>query len=104
MFAAILSIILFASISVTLLQRLEQRIFRPEMRSACDTPRNQPQEGELITGREEPAVRVVDVTMDFAGGVRALEDVSFALPKGELRASSVPAAAADSPRSRSSRA
>jgi ABC-type nitrate/sulfonate/bicarbonate transport system permease component len=32
MFAAILSIILFASISVTLLQRLEQRIFRPEMR------------------------------------------------------------------------
>jgi hypothetical protein len=34
MFAAILSIILFASISVTLLQRLEQRIFRPEMRSA----------------------------------------------------------------------
>jgi NitT/TauT family transport system permease protein len=33
MFAAILSIILFASISVTLLQRLEQHIFRPEMRS-----------------------------------------------------------------------
>ena len=29
-------------------------------------------------------MRVVDVTMDFAGGVRALEDVSFALPKGEL--------------------
>ena len=49
-----------------------------------DTPRNQPQEDELITGREEPAVRVVDVTMDFAGGVRALEDVDFALPKGEL--------------------
>jgi ABC-type nitrate/sulfonate/bicarbonate transport system permease component len=34
MFAAILSIILFASISVTLLQRLEQHLFRPEMRSA----------------------------------------------------------------------
>ncbi len=49
-----------------------------------DTPRNQHQEGALATGREEPAVRVVDVTMDFAGGVRALEDVSFALPKGEL--------------------
>ena len=32
MFAAILSIILFATISVTLLQRLELRIFRPEMR------------------------------------------------------------------------
>jgi NitT/TauT family transport system ATP-binding protein len=29
-------------------------------------------------------VCVVDVTMDFAGGVRALEAVSFALPKGEL--------------------
>src|SRR5919108_5461073 len=49
-----------------------------------DTPRNQRQEGELITGQEEPAVRVVDVTMDFAGGGRALEDVSFGLPKGEL--------------------
>ena len=45
-----------------------------------DTPRNQHQvEGALVTGREEPAVRVVDVTMDFAGGVRALEDVDFAL-------------------------
>ncbi len=32
MFAAILSIILFASISISLLQRLELRIFRPEMR------------------------------------------------------------------------
>jgi NitT/TauT family transport system ATP-binding protein len=49
-----------------------------------DTPRYQHQEGALATGREEPAVRVVDVTMDFAGGVRALENVNFALPKGEL--------------------
>jgi len=32
MFAAILSIILVASVSVTLLQRAEQRLFRPEMR------------------------------------------------------------------------
>ncbi len=32
MFASILSIILFASVSVTLLQRLELRLFRPEMR------------------------------------------------------------------------
>ncbi|MGH3342415.1 MAG: ABC transporter permease [Carbonactinosporaceae bacterium] len=32
MFASILSIVLFASVSLTLLQRLEQRIFRPEMR------------------------------------------------------------------------
>lgn len=32
MFATILSIILFASVSVTLLQRLELRLFRPEMR------------------------------------------------------------------------
>lgn len=32
MFASILSIILVASISVTLLQRVEQRLFRPEMR------------------------------------------------------------------------
>jgi ABC-type nitrate/sulfonate/bicarbonate transport system permease component len=33
MFAAILSIIVVASVSVTLLQRLEQRLFRPEMRA-----------------------------------------------------------------------
>lgn len=32
MFASILSIIIVASVSVTLLQRLEQRLFRPEMR------------------------------------------------------------------------
>lgn len=32
MFATILSIIVVASVSVTLLQRLEQRLFRPEMR------------------------------------------------------------------------
>jgi NitT/TauT family transport system permease protein len=34
MFASILSIIVFASVSVTLLQTLERRIFRPEMRPA----------------------------------------------------------------------
>ncbi len=33
MFAAILSIILVASISITLLQRAEHRLFRPEMRA-----------------------------------------------------------------------
>jgi hypothetical protein len=33
MFAAILSIILVASISVTLLQNLERRLFRPELRA-----------------------------------------------------------------------
>ncbi|MFC7493612.1 MULTISPECIES: ABC transporter permease [unclassified Nocardioides] len=32
MFAAILSIIIFASVSISLLQRLELRLFRPEMR------------------------------------------------------------------------
>jgi ABC-type nitrate/sulfonate/bicarbonate transport system permease component len=35
MFAAILSIILVASISVTLLQNLERRLFRPELRPAA---------------------------------------------------------------------
>jgi ABC-type nitrate/sulfonate/bicarbonate transport system permease component len=33
MYAAILSIILVASVSITLLQRLEQRLFRPELRA-----------------------------------------------------------------------
>jgi NitT/TauT family transport system ATP-binding protein len=32
----------------------------------------------------EPAVRVVDVTKEFAGGVRALDGVSFDVPRGEL--------------------
>src|SRR5688500_8094584 len=32
MFAAIFSIIIFASVSISLLQRLELRLFRPEMR------------------------------------------------------------------------
>jgi NitT/TauT family transport system permease protein len=34
MFASIFSIVLFASVSLTLLQRLEHRIFRPELRPA----------------------------------------------------------------------
>lgn len=34
MFAAILSIVVFASVSLTLLQQLEHRLFRPEMRPA----------------------------------------------------------------------
>lgn len=33
MFASILSIVIFASLSITLLQALEERIFRPEMRN-----------------------------------------------------------------------
>jgi NitT/TauT family transport system permease protein len=33
MFAAILSIVILASVSITLLQRVEQRVFRPEMRA-----------------------------------------------------------------------
>ena len=34
--------------------------------------------------RREPAVRVVEVTKEFAGGVRALDGVSFDVPRGEL--------------------
>ena len=34
MFASILSIIIVASVTVTLLQRLELRLFRPELRPA----------------------------------------------------------------------
>jgi hypothetical protein len=33
MYAAILSIILVASVTITLLARLEHRLFRPELRS-----------------------------------------------------------------------
>jgi NitT/TauT family transport system ATP-binding protein len=32
----------------------------------------------------EPAVRVIDVTKEFDGGVRALDGVSFDVPRGEL--------------------
>ena len=39
---------------------------------------------EAAGGSREIAVRVSNLTKDFPGGVRALEDVSFDLPKGEL--------------------
>ena len=32
----------------------------------------------------EPAVRVMNLTKEYSGGIRALEDVSFDMPKGEL--------------------
>ena len=35
-------------------------------------------------GGRGPAVRVVDVTKEFAGGVRALDGVTFDVPRGEL--------------------
>jgi NitT/TauT family transport system ATP-binding protein len=35
-------------------------------------------------GADEPAVRVVELTKDFPGGVRALEGVTFDVPAGEL--------------------
>jgi NitT/TauT family transport system ATP-binding protein len=35
-------------------------------------------------GGREPAVRVVELTKEFAGGVRALGGVSFDVPRGEL--------------------
>jgi NitT/TauT family transport system ATP-binding protein len=34
--------------------------------------------------RREPAVRVIDLTKEFPGGVRALGGVSFDVPRGEL--------------------
>jgi NitT/TauT family transport system ATP-binding protein len=38
----------------------------------------------LGEGGREPAVRVADVTKEFPGGVRALDGVSFDVPRGEL--------------------
>jgi NitT/TauT family transport system ATP-binding protein len=35
-------------------------------------------------GGAEPAVRVVELAKEFAGGIRALDGVSFEVPKGEL--------------------
>ena len=35
-------------------------------------------------GGRPPAVRVTDITKEFAGGVRALDGVSFDVPRGEL--------------------
>jgi NitT/TauT family transport system ATP-binding protein len=42
-----------------------------------------PAAGPAQDGRR-PAVRVADVTKEFAGGVRALDGVSFDVPRGEL--------------------
>jgi NitT/TauT family transport system ATP-binding protein len=35
-------------------------------------------------GGREPAVRVIELAKEFAGGIRALDGVSFDVPKGEL--------------------
>src|SRR5687767_6606568 len=37
-----------------------------------------------VENGREPAVRIVDLTKEFAGGVRALGGLSFDVPKGEL--------------------
>jgi NitT/TauT family transport system ATP-binding protein len=44
---------------------------------------SEPTAGPAHGGRT-PAVRVTDVTMEFAGGVRALDGVTFDVPRGEL--------------------
>ncbi len=45
---------------------------------------SEPDVGASIEDAREPAVRVIDLTKDFPGGVRALGGVSFDIPKGEL--------------------
>jgi NitT/TauT family transport system ATP-binding protein len=45
---------------------------------------SEPGVGIAAEDGREPAVRVVDVTKEFAGGVRALGGVTFDVPKGEL--------------------
>ncbi len=44
---------------------------------------SEPTAGPAQGGRP-PAVRVTDITKEFAGGVRALDGVSFDVPRGEL--------------------
>jgi NitT/TauT family transport system ATP-binding protein len=43
-----------------------------------------PPAGASVQDGREPAVRIVDLVKDFAGGVRALGGVTFDVPKGEL--------------------
>ena len=40
--------------------------------------------GASVGNGREPAVRVVELAKEFAGGVRALDGVTFDVPKGEL--------------------
>jgi NitT/TauT family transport system ATP-binding protein len=40
--------------------------------------------GVAVEDGREPAVRVVELTKEFAGGVRALGGITFDVPKGEL--------------------
>src|ERR687897_944579 len=40
-------------------------------------------DAQVGDGRE-PAVRIVDLTKEFAGGVRAMDGLTFDVPKGEL--------------------
>ena len=71
MFAAILSIILVASVSVSLL---------PVRRNAALPTRAE----AGMTVAIDAAVRVADLTKEFPGGVRALGGISFDVPRGEL--------------------
>jgi hypothetical protein len=64
---------------------------------------SEPGAGVSAEGGREPAVRVVELTKDFAGGVRAMDGVTFDVPKGSSPASSGRADAARPRRSRSSR-
>ena len=45
---------------------------------------SEPGVGVAAEDGREPAVRVVELTKEFAGGVRALGGLSFDIPKGEL--------------------
>jgi NitT/TauT family transport system ATP-binding protein len=45
---------------------------------------SEPGIGASIEDAGEPAVRVIDLTKEFPGGVRALGGVSFDVPRGEL--------------------
>jgi NitT/TauT family transport system ATP-binding protein len=50
-----------------------------------DVPRTGPSgPGSVQTQSARPAVQVVNLTKEFPGGITALEEVSFDLPRGEL--------------------
>ncbi len=49
-----------------------------------DIPRTTAKAGDPVDRIGEPAVRVHNLTKEFPGGVRALDGVSFDVPRGEL--------------------
>ena len=85
MYAAILSIILVASVTITLLQRLEASPLPPGApRAMTDTNATTERNARTDTTASEPAVRVEDLAKDYRAGPARPEGSPSTCPAGQL--------------------